>query len=87
MDTVAEAVTSPVDCVVYRAELCKSLGVVSETLRRWMLAGKLPEPDVKLSQKTLGWRLSTLHKAGINIVQPVRPGIQSVITRKIAVEK
>lgn len=64
------------DCVVYRADLCSALGVVSETVRRWMIAGKLPEPDVKLSRKTLGWRLSTLRAAGINIVQPIRPGLE-----------
>ncbi|WP_295849571.1 hypothetical protein [uncultured Xylophilus sp.] len=67
--------TTP-DVVIHRQELCKALGVVSDTLRRWMAAGKLPEPDIRMSQKTVGWRLSTLRAAGINIVEPVRPGLQ-----------
>lgn len=65
-----------VDRVIYRAELCRELGVVSETMRRWIRDGKLPEPDVALSRRTLGWRLSTLHAAGIRIVDPVRPVLQ-----------
>jgi Prophage CP4-57 regulatory protein (AlpA). len=56
------------DRVIYRSELCKALGVGSEAVRRWMKAGKLPKPDVAISQKTLGWKLSTLRNAGIGLV-------------------
>ena len=56
------------DVVIWRRELCAKLGVSSECVRRMMKAGKLPKPDVDLSQKTRGWRLSTLHAAGINLV-------------------
>lgn len=66
-----QAVT--VDRVIYRAELCKALGRSSEWLRRAMRDKKLPDPDVDLSQRTRGWRLSTLHAAGIRIVDPVSP--------------
>jgi len=44
------------------------LGVGSEALRRWLKAGKLPPPDVAISRKTMGWRLSTLQKSGIGLV-------------------
>lgn len=56
------------DRVIYRTDLCKMLGVGSEALRRWLKAGKLPPPDVAISRKTMGWRLSTLHAAGIGLV-------------------
>jgi hypothetical protein len=59
---------APEDRVIWRAELCDKLHVGSEALRRWIKAGKLPPPDVDLSQKTKGWRVSTLHAAGIRIV-------------------
>lgn len=60
--------TPPVDRVVWRADLQEAMNVTSETVRRWLRAGKLPAPDVQLSRKTSGWRLSTLHQAGIRIV-------------------
>lgn len=56
------------DRVLYRPELCKTLGVTSETIRRWLKEGKLPKPDVALSVKTQGWRVSTLHKYGIGVL-------------------
>lgn len=56
------------DRVIYRTDLCKMLGVGSEALRRWMKAGKMPPPDVAISRKTMGWRLSTLRNAGIGLV-------------------
>lgn len=55
------------DRVVWRRELQLAIKVSSETIRRWMLDGKLPEPDVNLSNRTKGWRLSTLRSAGINL--------------------
>lgn len=55
------------DRVIWRPDLQALIGVHSETVRRWLKTGKLPTPDVHLSQRTLGWRLSTLRAAGINI--------------------
>lgn len=55
------------DRVIWRQDLCAALGVQSECVRRWLKAGKLPAPDVRLSLKTVGWKLSTLHGHGINI--------------------
>jgi predicted DNA-binding transcriptional regulator AlpA len=55
------------DRVVWRRELQQAVKVSSETIRRWMLDGRLPEPDVNLSNRTKGWRVSTLRAAGINL--------------------
>jgi predicted DNA-binding transcriptional regulator AlpA len=41
--------------------------VCSETIRRYMRDEKLPKPDVELSRRTMGWKLSTLRAAGINL--------------------
>ncbi len=57
----------PMDYVIRLSELPKILGRSSETVRRLRKAGKLPKPDVALSLKTVGWRLSTLRAAGINL--------------------
>jgi hypothetical protein len=59
--------TDPSDRVIFRHELQELMHVTSESVRRWMVAGRLPKPDVAISRKTLGWRLSTLRAAGINI--------------------
>lgn len=55
------------DRVIWRPDLQELLQVTSETLRRWLLAGKLPAPDVDISRRTKGWKLSTLRAAGINL--------------------
>ena len=55
------------DRIVTRQELQTTMNVCSETVRRWMKSGKLPELDVDLSRRTRGWRLSTLRAAGINL--------------------
>jgi len=56
------------DRVIWRRDLRAALcGVSDETLRRWMKQGKLPKPDVDLSLRTRGWRLSTLRRAGIKL--------------------
>lgn len=56
------------DRIIWRSEIPGLIGVTSETIRRWSKSGKLPKPDVDLSLKTKGWRLSTLHTAGIGIL-------------------
>lgn len=55
------------DRVVWRRELQQAVMVSSETIRRWMHDGRLPKPDVNLSNRTKGWRVSTLRAAGINL--------------------
>lgn len=59
--------TEEIDRVIFRPELMKTMNVTSETIRRWMIASRLPAPDVAMSRKKLGWRLSTLRNAGINL--------------------
>lgn len=56
------------DRIIYRRELCTLTGVGSEAIRRWIKAKKLPPPDIAISQKTMGWRLSTLRAAGIGLL-------------------
>lgn len=56
------------DRVIWRSELMKLCNVTStETIRRWLKEDRLPKPDVRLSQRTTGWKLSTLRAAGINV--------------------
>lgn len=55
------------DRVIWRREIQAAACVTSETIRRWMRDGKLPEPDVNLSCRTKGWRASTLRAAGIHL--------------------
>jgi predicted DNA-binding transcriptional regulator AlpA len=57
----------PDDRVIWRPDLQDSMHVSSETVRRWINSGKLPKPDVAMSRRTMGWRLSTLRAAGINL--------------------
>jgi hypothetical protein len=56
------------DRVIYRAELPGLLHVGTEAVRRYIKAGKLPPPDVNLSRRTCGWRLSTLRAHGIGVL-------------------
>lgn len=57
-----------IDRVIWRPDLYTLLGVKSSCVTKWLQAGKIPKPDVALSQKTMGWRMSTLRAAGINLV-------------------
>jgi hypothetical protein len=56
------------DYVIYRHALQDKIGVTSETIRRWLRAGKLPEPDVYMSYRVMGWRRSTLEAAGVRVL-------------------
>lgn len=56
------------DRIVFRPELCEMFGVGSEAIRRWMKIGKLPKPDIAISRRTMGWRLSTLNSAGVGLI-------------------
>ena len=55
------------DPIIKRADLPRLLDVHTDTVRRMIKDGKLPKFDVKLSQKTCGWRRSTLAAAGIAV--------------------
>ena len=55
------------DRVILRRDLTTLLDVCSETVRVWLKAGKLPPPDVNLSRRVQGWRVSTLRAHGINV--------------------
>lgn len=59
--------THEIDPVIWRQDLQKRMRVKSETVRRWKKNGKLPPPDVNISNRTCGWKLSTLRAAGINL--------------------
>jgi predicted DNA-binding transcriptional regulator AlpA len=56
------------DRIIWRSELRELTGVKTEAIRRWIAAKKLPPPDVALSKRTKGWRLSTLEAAGIRLL-------------------
>jgi predicted DNA-binding transcriptional regulator AlpA len=60
--------TSPGDRIIYRQDLYKMLGVTSETLRRYLRDKKIPPADIAITQRTVGWRLSTLQAAGIMLL-------------------
>lgn len=55
------------DPIIKRADLPRLLDVHTDTVRRMIKDGKLPKFDVRLSQKTCGWRKSTLAAAGVNV--------------------
>lgn len=60
------------DSIIWREELTALCGKSGETVRRWLKSGRLPPPDVKLSARTMGWKLSTLRAANINLPAPTR---------------
>ena len=55
------------DRVIWRPELQQLANVSSETIRRWIKEERLPAADVAFSRRTMGWRVSTLRAAGINL--------------------
>lgn len=56
------------DRILWRQELQQKLGVSLDTMTRYLKTpGKLPPPDVNLSPKKIGWRVSTLHAAGVKV--------------------
>lgn len=55
------------DPIIWRRELQALMEVSSETIRRWVRDKKLPPPDIHISPKRQGWRLSTLRALGINL--------------------
>lgn len=55
------------DQVIWRSDLPRLAGVSTQTVSRWARQNRLPKADVHITQKTYGWRLSTLREAGIAI--------------------
>jgi hypothetical protein len=54
------------DLIIWRDELQQRLGGVStKTLKRYIDGGKVPPPDVRISLKRVGWKSSTLIRAGL----------------------
>ena len=60
------------DVIVWRPDLHRICNVCSETVRRWIKSGKLPRPDVSITRRTMGWKMSTLEKAGIYLAKEVK---------------
>lgn len=51
---------------IFPADLMQILGIThANTLRVQIKAGKVPKPDVQITQKTRYWHRSTLVKAGL----------------------
>lgn len=63
--------------MISRTDLRKTLDVSGETLRVWLRAGKLPPPDVNLSQRAQWWKPETLAAVGIHITIPTGPATAS----------
>lgn len=55
------------DPVIWRPDLQARMEVTGNTIRRWIISGKLPPPDIDITRRTKGWRLSTLREAGIHL--------------------
>lgn len=56
------------DPILKRHDLMARLGITStETIRRYLRDKKLPKPDVALSKRNVGWKVSTLRAAGVNV--------------------
>lgn len=53
--------------VIWRRDLRKRLGVSCQTMRNWERSNRLPNPDIALTQKSIGWYPSTLRAAGIEV--------------------
>jgi len=64
--TEPQAAVNP-ETIIWRCDLPAKLNKSTETIRRWLKEGKLPTPDVNLSLQARGWKLRTLHEAGIKL--------------------
>lgn len=57
------------DKLYYCEDLKEKLRVkTTDTIRKMIKQGKLPPPDVKISQRTRVWKASTLRAWGINFI-------------------
>ncbi|MFZ2306188.1 MAG: hypothetical protein WAW73_09470 [Rhodoferax sp.] len=54
------------DIPIFPTDLMRLLGIThANTLRLKIKSGQVPEPDVRLTQKTRYWHRATLVKAGL----------------------
>ena len=67
---------NPPTVLIRRGELLRALGISSETLRRWLAAGKCPRPDVDVGGGQQWWHHETLERAGIRL-RPADPAAAS----------
>jgi hypothetical protein len=58
---------APIPVMVRRKDLQRALDVSSETIRRWLIEGKLPPPDVAVSDQASWWHPVTLERAGFRL--------------------
>ncbi len=63
----APTAIEPGDKLVWRQDLQTQMQICSETMRRWLRAGKLPKPDIDISSRRLAWKRSTLEQAGVRL--------------------
>ena len=57
---------TPTDTPIFPADLLRQLGLTHmNTLRSHIKAGRVPQPDVRITQKTRYWHRSTLVQAGL----------------------
>jgi hypothetical protein len=57
------------DPIIWRDQLQSVLGVSGNTVRRWLIANKLPKPDIYPTRLTMGWHLATLKAAGFDLAR------------------
>jgi hypothetical protein len=55
------------DKVIWRHDLPGIMMVRSNTVSKWIRAGRFPKPDVAMTRVRFGWRLSTLRQHGVNL--------------------
>lgn len=68
MNAAPETVNA--DPIIWRRDLQAVLCRSDDTIRRWLLAGRLPAPDINPTRECMAWRLSTLRNAGLNFPWP-----------------
>jgi hypothetical protein len=59
-------IVNPQEIPLFAADLMQILGIQHpNTLRQMIKSGRIPQPDVRLTQKTRYWHRATLEKAGL----------------------
>lgn len=62
------------DRLVLPAEVRRILGGIHPaTLRRWIVEGRFPAPDVNISRRTRAWHASKLRERGLLVDQASPP--------------
>lgn len=51
--------------IVFAADIKRTLNISAATLNMWLRQGRIPQPDVKITQRTRYWLRSTLVTAGV----------------------